>query len=189
MNRKILIIDIETTGFLREGGAIVEIGMVSLDLDSGTIATVFDSVCRESILSEKHRKPPMGWIFRNSSLTVEEVRVAQLLPELLGQVQGIIDAHPLGATAYNRNFDFDFLESRGVVFPRLCASCSLIAMGAISGLQWSRRGSISSLQNHMWSCIEAQTTPGMRHGLLSGCMSLVNSRCRGQIKIEIGWTV
>ena len=113
---KILVIDIETTGFLQEGGAIVEVGMVSLDLDSGLVEVVFDSVCRESILTAKHREEPLGWIFRNSSLTVEEVREARDLREMLPELQGIVDGFLLGATAYNRNFDFQFLENRGLVF-------------------------------------------------------------------------
>lgn len=117
MNNKILIIDIETTGFLNQGGAIVEIGMVSLDLDSGQINTVFDSVCQEpDILTSRHREEPMGWIFRNSTLTPEMVREAPALEELRGAVQSHIDNHPLGATAYNRAFDFDFLEDRGFAF-------------------------------------------------------------------------
>lgn len=32
---KILILDIETTGFLQQGGKIVEIGIVELDLSNG----------------------------------------------------------------------------------------------------------------------------------------------------------
>lgn len=112
----ILIIDIETTGFLQEGGSIVEVGMVSLDLNSGGIQTVFDSVCREAILDASHREQPFGWIFRNSTLTVEAVREAPDFESLQPEIQSIIDRYPLGATAYNRSFDFDFLESRGIRF-------------------------------------------------------------------------
>lgn len=114
--QKILIIDIETTGFQTDGGAIVEVGIVSLDLDSGGIETLFDSVCREEILTARHREPPMGWIFHNSTLTIEMVREAPLLSDLLPEIQNIINEHPLGATAYNRAFDFNFLESRGIAF-------------------------------------------------------------------------
>ncbi len=119
MSFKILIIDIETTNFFKDGGAIVEVGIVSLDLETGEREIVFDSVCREKILSEKHRKPPFGWIFWNSDLTVEEVRAAPDLTELKVDIQRIIDSYPLGVTAYNRNFDVHFLQSRGFSFPRL----------------------------------------------------------------------
>lgn len=117
MEREILVIDIETTGFMNQGGAIVEVGIVSLDLDSGGVKIVFSSVCREEILTGRHRTEPMGWIFRNSDLTVEEVRQAPLLTNLLPKIQKIINEYPAGATAYNRDFDFEFLEGRGVVFP------------------------------------------------------------------------
>lgn len=116
MRDNILIIDIETTGFQRDGGSIVEVGMVSLNLESGQTITLFDSTCRESILTAKHRAEPFGWIFRNSSLTIEEVRKAPPFEDLKPDVQSIIDNHPLGATAYNRSFDFNFLESRGLRF-------------------------------------------------------------------------
>jgi DNA polymerase-3 subunit epsilon len=125
--QKILIIDIETTGFKKQGGAIVEVGMVSLDLDTGEAVILLDSVCQEQILSARHRQEPMGWIFRNSTLRVEDVRAAPALEELLPDIQYYIDEHPLGATAYNRSFDFDFLESRGVVFGRKLPCPMLLA--------------------------------------------------------------
>ncbi len=112
----VLVIDIETTGFLNQEAAIVEVGIVGLHLENGQREILFDSVCRESHLTAKHRTYPMGWIFENSSLTVEEVRTAPLLDDILPKIQHIISAHPAGATAYNRSFDFDFLESRGVRF-------------------------------------------------------------------------
>jgi len=115
-NIKILIIDLETTGFLNQEAAIVEVGIVTLHLSTGHREIVFNTICRESHLSARHRTYPMGWIFENSTLTVEDVRQAPLLKDLLPEIQDLIDAHPAGATAYNRSFDFDFLESRGIKF-------------------------------------------------------------------------
>ena len=57
---KILVIDIETTGFQKQGGSIVEVGIVELDLETGKAEIIFDSLCRESILSERHFEEPMG---------------------------------------------------------------------------------------------------------------------------------
>lgn len=114
---KVLIIDIETTGFMDQGGSIVEVGIVALNLKNGATEILFDSVCREEILTARHREEPMGWIFRNSTLTVEEVRQAPLLTTLLPKIQSIINQYSIGATAYNRDFDFGFLESRGILFP------------------------------------------------------------------------
>lgn len=138
--KKILVIDIETTGFLKEDGAIVEVGIVSLDLNSGEVRTLFDSVCKEGHLSERHRTEPMGWIFRNSTLTVDEVRNAPLLKEMGWEIQLIIDLYPLGATAYNRNFDFDFLENRGFVFP-VKLPCPMLLSTSICRLHPKRYGS------------------------------------------------
>lgn len=113
---KILIIDIETTGFLKEGGSIVEIGAVELDLTTGEIIEVFDSLCREKILNAKHRN---AWIFKNSSITVEMVRDAPLFEDVAIKFQEVIDEYPLGCTSYNRMFDVTFLHDRGINFPKL----------------------------------------------------------------------
>jgi len=113
---KILVIDIETTQFLQKGGSIVEIGAVELNLDNGEITEVFNSLLREPILTAAHRD---AWIFSNSDLTVEMVRDAPEASLIYPQVQYIIDQYPLGCTAYNRNFDVDFLVSRGIRFGKL----------------------------------------------------------------------
>ncbi len=114
-----LVIDIETTGFLRDGGSIVEVGAAALDLATGNIETVMDVVCREDILTAKHRTEPFGWIFRNSSLTVEDVRCGVPMCTLLPQIQALVDDYPLDCTAYNRDFDVHFLADRGIRFGRL----------------------------------------------------------------------
>lgn len=139
--RKILVIDIETTGFQNDGGAIVEVGMVSLDLGNGDVAQVFNSICREDILTAKHREPPMGWIFENSTLTVNEVREARRLQDMLPEIQQIINCTPLGATAYNRDFDFNFLQSRGVRFGRML-DCPMQVATPILKLPPTRPGTI-----------------------------------------------
>lgn len=111
--RKILVLDIETTGFLKQGGSIVEIGIVDLNLDNGEVKEVFNSLVREDILTGKHREEPYGWIFRNSDLTVEAVREAPKMYDVFPEVQEILDSYPLGCTAYNKAFDFGFLRDRG----------------------------------------------------------------------------
>lgn len=44
---EILIIDLETTGFLTQGGKIVEVGIVELDLETGNKKIIFDQVVHE----------------------------------------------------------------------------------------------------------------------------------------------
>lgn len=120
MNKnKMLVLDIETTGFLPQGGSIVEIGIVELDLGNGETKILLDSLCREDRLTAAHREAPFGWIFKNSSLTIEEVRDAPPFSEVAAKAQDIIDSYPLGVTAFNRNFDIPFLQSRDINFGQL----------------------------------------------------------------------
>lgn len=143
--KKILILDIETTGFLNQGGSIVEIGIVELDLDTGEIKEVFESLVREKILTGKHREEPFGWIFRNSDLTVEAVRNAPGAEKVFMEVQDILDKYPLGCTAFNNRFDFDFLKSRGLKIkalpcPMILSTdiCRLPNRNGHSGYKWPK---------------------------------------------------
>lgn len=114
MAKKIAVADIETTGFLWEGGTICEVGVVELDLETGARSIVFDSLCVEqSFLDAPHD----AWIFNNSSLKQEDVLKAPAFKSIAGNIQDVIDNYSLGITAYNNSFDFSFLESRGVQIP------------------------------------------------------------------------
>ncbi|MEI7488560.1 MAG: hypothetical protein WCJ72_14355 [Chryseobacterium sp.] len=61
---KILILDIETTGFLQEGGKIVEVGIVEIDLSNGKKKIIFDQVTHEK------------------GITKQEVENSRVFPEL-----------------------------------------------------------------------------------------------------------
>lgn len=113
---KILVLDIETTGFLNQGGKIVEVGIVSLDLSNGQKEMIFDSLCHERPITRKEVED--SWIVKNGYITIEEIQQSVWLPKILPEIQKIIDSYPNGATAFNRSFDFDFLKSRGVSFPK-----------------------------------------------------------------------
>jgi DNA polymerase-3 subunit epsilon len=114
--KKILILDIETTGFLNEGGKIVEIGIVELDLDSGKKQIIFSEVCHESGISLDEINN--SWIVKNSDINIELIKFSENLERKKKRIQSILDSYPLGATAFNNAFDFGFLESRGFVFPK-----------------------------------------------------------------------
>jgi len=122
---KILIIDIETTGFLNGGGKIVEVGIVELDLRSGNRTILFDKVTHETGITRDEVE--RAWIIKNSDLTVEEIRQSANLEKLIPVIQQIINSYPAGATAFNNKFDFDFLESRGVIFPKKLACPMLLS--------------------------------------------------------------
>jgi DNA polymerase III epsilon subunit-like protein len=55
---KIAIVDIETSGFQNQGGLIVEVGVVGLDLETGSITDEFDAIVKEEGYGEKHSKYP-----------------------------------------------------------------------------------------------------------------------------------
>lgn len=114
--QKILVLDIETTGFLNAGGKIVEVGIISLDLDSGDKKIVFDSFCHERPITLETVQA--SWIVQKGYITVEQIQTSPELKTILPDIQDIISHFLAGATAFNRKFDFDFLESRGIVFPK-----------------------------------------------------------------------
>lgn len=132
------IIDIETTDWLPKGGKIVEIGIASLNIETGEIKEVFGSVCREPGLTAKDHN---AWIFQNSDLTVEQVRNAPLLSDLQGEIQQHI-GHFNAVTAYNKAFDFDYLRDRGFTItgewpcPMLAATPVCKLPGRRGGYKW-----------------------------------------------------
>ena len=117
--KEIAIVDIETSGFQNQGGLIVEIGIVGLNLDTGEVTNEFDAVVKEPDFGERHTKTPYGWIFKNSDLGYKEVLSANDLTQMISKIQTIFDKFSLGATAFNKQFDFGFLKSRGLKIKEL----------------------------------------------------------------------
>lgn len=114
--KQILILDIETTGFLQKGGKIVEIGIVELNLENGEKTILFDEVCHEiGITIEEVQN---SWIVSNSDLNTKMIKYSGTLDSKQKRIQKILDDYPLGATAFNNEFDFGFMEDRGFVFPK-----------------------------------------------------------------------
>lgn len=113
---KILVLDLETTGFLNENGKIVEIGIVELDLENGNKKIIYNQVCHEKgITLEDVEK---SWIVQNSDLNAEQIKYSPNLDKIKPIVQTILNDYPLGATAFNNSFDFGFMENRGFIFPK-----------------------------------------------------------------------
>lgn len=117
--KNIAIVDIETSGFQNQGGLIVEIGIVGLNLETGIVTDEFNAIVKEDSFGKKHSKHPYGWIFQNSDLTYDDVLLANNLTSMLPDIQNIFDKYPLGATAFNKRFDFGFLKSRGLTIKEL----------------------------------------------------------------------
>ena len=108
---KVAIIDIETTDFLGRKGKIIEIGIASLDTDTGAITEAFHTVCFEEGIKATDAH---AWIFKNSNLTFEEVAEAPDLIDVKPEIEAILAEHDV-ATAFNKKFDFNFLRDRGFV--------------------------------------------------------------------------
>ncbi len=108
---QVCIVDIETSGFLDEGGAIVEIGMCLVNVSTGEISPLFQSICKE--LSKTI--PCDAWIFQNSDLDYDLVLEAPLFQMLVPTIQHFLLKYT--ATAFNQEFEFGFLENRGIFIP------------------------------------------------------------------------
>jgi DNA polymerase-3 subunit epsilon len=116
---KILIVDIETTGFLRQGGLIVEIGIVELNLKTSEKRVVYNQLVKEDSFNEVHKN---AWIFSNSNLTFEDIEKAKPLDTFA--LQCLFTQYH--ATAYNKRFDFDFLTDRGLKIKEL--ACPMLIL-------------------------------------------------------------
>jgi len=160
MKKEILIVDIEATGLNKKKAAIVEIGAVALDLDTGDVREVFNSLLLEERFSPEHweyvtmkeqsgNEPPRwakGWIFGNSSLKPGDVMEAPLAENVLDEFQKVVDQFPLGAAAYNFPYDSEFLKDRGIVFLKelpdpmriLTPVCKLPKNGRGFGYKWPK---------------------------------------------------
>lgn len=126
---KILIIDIETTGF-QPTGRICEVGIVELDIDSGETKIIFDRVINPNLPDETLAK---SWIVQKGYMTINEIKSGVEFSEIKCEIQDIINRYPDGATAFNRQFDFNFLESYGIKFPKKLP-CPMLAATPICKL-------------------------------------------------------
>ena len=113
MKNKLLVLDIETTGFNHKDDCILELGIVELDLKTGEIKTLFDEQFQELHLRAKHLN---AWIFENKFMKHEDVRGKKDIKEHASRIQLILDLYKDRVTAWNRPFDIDFLTSRGFDF-------------------------------------------------------------------------
>ena len=107
---EILVLDIETTGLSPQNDFILELGIVKLNLETGEITELFDSVFKDPQLTAKHRD---SWIFQNGFMDIDEVRNAAPLSSYAVQIQEILNPYKGRITAWNRDFDHSFLTSNG----------------------------------------------------------------------------
>jgi len=107
---RILVLDIETSGFNHTKDVIFEIGAVELNLETGEIIPKFDQMFREKHLCARHRE---AWIFSNSDMKIEDVRNSPAFEDVKDDIQKLFNQYLGRIVAFNRPFDADFLKSRG----------------------------------------------------------------------------
>lgn len=107
---KLAIIDIETTGFIREyGESIVELAIVLCDTTTRKTEILFSNVLKDDNFgADKHRS---SWIFKNSDLTYEDVEAAKNIEDYRDELQAIFTKYKV--TAFNKKFDMGWLSSLG----------------------------------------------------------------------------
>jgi DNA polymerase III epsilon subunit-like protein len=161
---KILILDLETTGFLNQNGKIVEIGIVELDLTDGSRKIIYNQVCHEKGITMEEVSE--SWIVQNSDLNAELIKYSPSLDRIRPTVQKILDDYPLGATAFNNAFDFGFCEAKWITFPKKL-DCPMLLSTDICQLP-SPRGGLNGLKfkRLMISFLERLITSKSIEGLM-----------------------
>jgi len=106
---KVGIVDIETTGINPDLHLIVEVGIVELNLKSGETEVIIESLVKEPTFGVKYKN---AWIFKNSNMKFEEIDNAPSLSSIKSELQNISENYYL--TAFNKSFDFGFLQSRNI---------------------------------------------------------------------------
>lgn len=136
---RVLVVDIETTGLSGfPADLVVDIGISSLELDSGIVEPVYSSVVGHDVSSWGFARRN-AWIFENSDLTIEEVGNAKPFCEVLREVRSIVNGHLV--TSFNTSFDFDrfLLRSPWNLKPVLCPDIMAAASRPVSGSdRWPR---------------------------------------------------
>lgn len=110
-----LVVDIETTGLDRHKHAIIELGVVRVNLLERTIREVLNTTINEEKLITGTE-----WIFQHSDLRPQQVKegirwedkTKKTGDTFRNLLQRIFDKEP--ATAYNAAFDFGFLLNRRI---------------------------------------------------------------------------
>lgn len=127
----ILIVDVETTGLDESENQIVEIGIAQINLQTNRISMLVDCVVKPRYFSYSDRN---AWIFQNSTLTFNDVEQAWVsLDTLLPYLQYLF--YTYRATAFNKQFDFKFLERLGLVIPQEQVPCLMETMTTVCNIK------------------------------------------------------
>ncbi|KKM71341.1 hypothetical protein LCGC14_1431560, partial [marine sediment metagenome] len=109
---RVIVIDIETTGFDSSVDKIIEIGIIEVNLKTKERKVLFNSpIYEEGVDLHKNSE-----FFKMSSLDYSNITDYPSLEFLENTLQFIFDN--IRITSFNMNFDLGFLESRGFLFPK-----------------------------------------------------------------------
>lgn len=133
--KKIVIIDVETTGFSYDKDFIIEVGLVEVDLETGKKLTLYDELISPPLPYEDLAKT---WIIQNY-IEINDVIFAEPLEKHFDQIQGLLNLYTLGCTAFNNVFDFGFMEAAGFDLPKKLA-CPMRLSTDICKLPAARKG-------------------------------------------------
>ena len=106
----IQVIDLETTSLYPSIGHIVEVGLISVDLDDGTFNILFDEIIREPDLNVKQKGWRRQWVFKNTTLKPDEVIHGMRENQYRPILKHLLKKFPV--TAWNNKFDYGFLDDR-----------------------------------------------------------------------------
>lgn len=134
MENEILVLDIETTGLSPANDYILELGIVKLNTETGEITALFDEVFKDPNLTAKHRN---SWIFQNGFMNIEEIRSAKPLIDYSSKIQNILNPFKGRITAWNRDFDRNFLKENGFDLGP-CVPCPMKASTDFFKIEGSR---------------------------------------------------
>jgi DNA polymerase-3 subunit epsilon len=141
---KLAIVDIETTGFVREkNNSIVEIAIVLCDTETRKTEILFNNIVRESTLSDYHRR---SWIFDHSDLKFSDVERAQDINTYRAEIQAILNKYKV--TAYNKRFDMGWLASLGFKFKE--SKCLMETAGEYASVLLAESISLKEENVYRW---------------------------------------
>lgn len=131
--------DVETTGLPNDKKMehyIVEVGIILVDLENRQRFKALDTIVREEGFGEQHKN---SWVFEHSDLTYEMILNAPSFESVKPQIQFLFDSFP--ATAFNSEFDFQFLRKAGInidcEYPCIMkAGTQLFQIYAPWGIKW-----------------------------------------------------
>ena len=123
--KKILIIDIETTGFSSSKDVILEVGATEIDFQKKEFKIVFDQAIMHD--SKYDQQIKSSWIAENSNILENYFERARPKKEVFDELQELLNQYPDGATAFNNQFDFRFLITEGMIFPKKLACLMILS--------------------------------------------------------------